>query len=123
MSSNRPHPLARNPVVQLPFAAADDFEIRINGTYVGLLVMHALGGVELDMWSPVLIWNWKTGIKVLVSICVSGSPKAHSVGLPKPDGRTRLRVYFHVSLRQIYHTRTHDATAGKWRVDGGRAHW
>ena len=118
MSSNRPHPLARNPVVQLPFAAADDFEIRINGTYVGLLVMHALGGVELDMWSPVLIWNWKTGIKVLVSICVSGSPKAHSVGLPKSGRRARVCVLLHFPVGEIRCPGTHDAAIRERCTDG-----
>lgn len=98
MASNRPHPLARSPVLSLPFSHADDFEIRINGSYVGLLVMHALGGVDMELWSPVFIWNWKTGIKVLVSICVWRAPKAYSVGLPKPGGRTRVCVLVRVSL-------------------------
>ncbi|GJE87919.1 F-box protein [Phanerochaete sordida] len=65
MSNHKHHPLAHNPVLLLPFSQADDFEIRINGSYVGLLVMHALGGAGMDLWSPVMIWNWKTGIKVL----------------------------------------------------------
>ena len=84
MSNHKLHPLAHNPVLSLPFSQADDFEIRINGSYVGLLVMHALGGAGMDLWSPVLIWNWKTGIKVLVSSFVNCAPITNSVGLPKP---------------------------------------
>ena len=82
MSSPKPHPLAQIPALPLPFTRAEDFEIRINGSYVGLLVMHGTGAPEVDLWSPVFIWNWKTGKKVLVSTSVYFVPMTHFVGPP-----------------------------------------
>lgn len=72
MFSGKPHPLASTPELSLPFNRADDFEIRVNGSLVGLLVMHALhDGDETESWSPISIWDWKTGQQIFVSVFAS----------------------------------------------------
>lgn len=67
MATGKGHPLARSPELSLPFTQADDFEMKVNGVFVGLLVMHALEIDGTELWSPIMVWNWKTGVKVYVS--------------------------------------------------------
>ena len=79
MSSGKAHPLARTPDLQLPFSQADDFEIRVNGPLVGLLIMHALNGEDgTEQWSPMRVWNWQTGQLIFVSEIHMALPIAHS---------------------------------------------
>lgn len=74
MSTGRPHPSAKQADIPLPFGQASDFEIRINGTLLGLLAVDYTERPQVFNIEPVnllMVWNWRSGEKLFVGIFLS----------------------------------------------------
>jgi phosphatidylserine/phosphatidylglycerophosphate/cardiolipin synthase-like enzyme len=71
MSTGKPHPLARQAEIRLPVKNARDFEIRVNGSLVGVLARNTLLAwrAASSAGSSLTVHRWRTGECVLVSIC------------------------------------------------------